>query len=119
MLVLLRRLLVALTVVAFVGGMTLQASPSAAALGLPGNSQADMGCPQMATHQPAEQKPIPNRGMDSDCVKQMGCLGTPSLPTRSDEPAVPVTFSRIIYSLASRRQAGSSVEPELLPPIAR
>ena len=114
---LLRRLLVALTIIPFVGGMTLQATPSAAALGLVGSSHVDTGCPNMAAHLPAEQQPMPTRGTGADCMKQMGCLGTPSLPARSGEATVPFTYSRVTYSLPSTTRVGGSVEPELLPPI--
>jgi hypothetical protein len=117
MLLLLRRLLVALTIVAFGGGMTIQAMPSAAALGFPTSSQADAACPHMATHDPGTQKPLPTRGMDADCLKQMGCLGMASLPIRPGEPAAPVTYSKVIYSVPSTPRDGASVKPELLPPI--
>src|SRR5437588_405083 len=114
---LLRRLLVAVTVVAFVMGMTIQVTPSAAALGLLGSSHADSGCPHMTMHPSAEQKPIPRRGMDTDCVKQMGCVGTPTLPIRSGETAVPFAYGLVRYSLPSTQRAGGAVKPELLPPI--
>ena len=119
MFAILRRVLVLVTIVAFAGGMTVQATPSAAALGLSSSSKADTGCPHMATHLPAGQKPMPTRGTDADCVKQMGCLGTPSLPIRHGEPAIPVSYTRITYSLPSTPRIGGSVKPELLPPIAR
>src|SRR5437868_10051404 len=99
MLRMLRHVLVLVTIAAFAGGMTIQASPSAAALGLPGIGQADMPCPYMTAHQQAEQQPTPTRGKDTDCVKQMGCLGTPSLPARSGELAEPVAYSRVTYLL--------------------
>ena len=119
MFAILRRVLVLVTIVAFAGGMTVQATPSAAALGLSNSSKADTGCPHMATHLPAGQKPMPTRGTDADCVKHMGCLGTPSLPIRQGEPAIPVSYTRISYSLPSTLRVGGSVEPELLPPIGR
>lgn len=115
---LLRQLLVALTIVAFVGGMTIQATPSAAALGLLSDAQADGACPIMGTHQGGEQTPMPARGTGADCVKQMGCLGTPSLPIRSGETVALFAYSKVAYSLPSTPRAGGSVEPELLPPIA-
>jgi len=114
---LLRRLLVALTIVAFVGGMTIQVTPSVAALGLLGSSHVDSGCPHMTMHPSAEQKPMPTRGMDTGCVKQMGCVGTPTLPVRSGETAVPYAYSLVRYSLPSTQRAGGTVKPEPLPPI--
>ena len=119
MFAILRRVLVLVTVAAFSAGMTVQATPSAAALGLSSSSKADTGCPHMATHLPAGQKPMPTRGTDADCVKQMGCLGTPSLPVGPGEPTMPVTYSSITYSLPSTPRVGGSVEPEILPPIGR
>src|SRR5205085_337659 len=116
MLTILRRALVLVTLLAFVGGMTLQAMPSAAALGLPVSSQA-AACPHMETHNPGTQKPAPSRGVDADCVKQMGCLGIANLPIRPGEPAAPVTYSKVIYSVPSTPRDGASVKPELLPPI--
>src|SRR4051812_14288964 len=98
-----RRVLVLVTTIAFVGGMTLQAMPSAAALGLPVSSQA-AACPHMATHDPGTQQPLPTRGMDADCVKQMGCLGMASLPIRPGDPAAPVTYSKVIYSVPLTRR---------------
>jgi hypothetical protein len=115
----LRRVLVLVTIVAFAVGMTVQATPSAAALGLSGSSAADTGCPHMGTHYPEKQRPMPTRGTDADCIKQTGCLGTPSLPVRQGEPAIPVSYTRITYSLPSTPRIGGSVKPELLPPIAR
>ena len=117
MLKILRRALVLVTILAFVGGMTIQAMPSAAALVFPTSSLADAACPNMATHDPGTQKPAPARGMDADCVKQMGCLGVASLPIRPGEPAAPVTYSKVTYSVRSTPRDGASVKPELLPPI--
>jgi hypothetical protein len=119
MFAILRRVLVLVTIVAFAGGMTVQATPSAAALGLSGRSAADTGCPHMATHHSEKQRPMPIRGTDADCIKQMGCIGTASLPIRQGEPAIPVSYTRITYSLPSTPRVGGSVEPELVPPIGR
>ena len=118
MVAILRRVLVLVTIVAFAGGMTVQATPSAAALGLSGSSAADTGCRHMA-HHPGKQNPMPTRGTDADCIKQMGCLGTPSLPVRQGEPALSVSYTRITYSLPSTPRIGGAVKPELLPPIGR
>src|SRR5438105_4464066 len=97
----LRRVVVLVTIVAFAAGMTVQATPSAAAMGLSSSSEPDTGCPYIGAHSPEKQKPRPTHGTDADCVKQMGCLGTPSLPIRHGEPAIPVSYTRITYSLPS------------------
>ena|SRR5437764_7110967 len=117
MLTILRRALVLMTILAFISGMAIQAMPSAAALGVPINSHTDAACPHMATHDPGTPKSVPSRGMDADCVKQMCCLGIASLPIRPGEPAAPVTYSTITYSVPSTPRDGASVKPELLPPI--
>jgi hypothetical protein len=60
-LIIVRKLLVALTVFAFVAGTTMQATPSAAAPGMPVDSEADAGCPYMAMQQKGtgKQQPVP------------------------------------------------------------
>ena len=118
MVTVLRKVLVALTIFAFVGGMTMQATPSAAALGLAGGVTADAGCPYMTMHQQhaGDSQPAKRSGMDADCVKQMGCLGT-ALPIQPGELAGPVAYSKVTYCLSSTLRGGGSVEPELLPPI--
>lgn len=117
MLAILRRIIVLVTIVAFASGMTLQGTPPVADLELSSNSNAEMGCPHLATHHPEKQKPMPTRNTDADCVKQLGCLGTPYLPVRPGEPAVPFSYSKITYSLPPTPLVGGSVKPELLPPI--
>src|SRR5437763_7383992 len=99
--------------------MMVPAPQSSPFLGLTRSPVADTGCHHMATHHPGKQSPMPTRGTDTDCVKQMGCLGTPSLPIRQGEPAIPVSYTRITYPLPSTLRVGGSVEPELLPPIGR
>ncbi len=89
----LRRLIVVLSVLAFVSGMSIQAIPSAEALGLSavaGGAKADPECPRMAIEHHSEGMPIPLpcKGIMLDCVKQMGCLGTPALPDRADAASV-------------------------------
>jgi hypothetical protein len=118
MLLVLHRLLAALTIFAFIGGMTTQATPSAAALGLPGESKTDAGCPYMAMHQQdaGDPEPVKRGGMDADCIKQMGCLGT-ALPLRPGELPGPVAYSKVTYCLSPAPRVGGWVEPELLPPI--
>ena len=118
MLPILRRVLVLITIIAFVGGMTLQAMPSAVALGLPTSSQADAACPHMATDHPGTQKPLPARSMDADCVKQMGCIGSPNVPSRSAEMQRRVSYTTVTYWSLTQYRTGLSVEPDLFPPIA-
>ena len=117
-----RRFIVLLSVLAFISGMTTQAIPSAEALGLTRASavaKADPECPRMAM-QHADQdvpKPRPCKGIMPDCVKQMGCLGSPALPARSDAVYVPVSYNVVAYWLPCPVLSGRDVEPDLLPPI--
>ena len=119
----LRRLLVLLSVLAFVSGMTIQAIPSVAALGLTTaqvSAKADPECSRMAMEHHGEgiPVPLPCKGIMLDCVKQMGCLGTPALPNRSTAISVPVAYSVVAYWLPSPMLSGRDVEPDLYPPIA-
>jgi hypothetical protein len=123
MLGILRRLVVALSIIAFVSGMTVQAVPSAVALGLSsvsGDAKADPECPRMAMERHGESKPVPLpcKGIMLDCVKQMGCLGTPALPDRSDAVSRLVAYSAVGYWSPYAVLSGRYVEPDLYPPIA-
>jgi hypothetical protein len=119
----LRRLTVLLSVLAFMSGMTVQAIPPAQALGLSmaeGVTKADQECPRMAMERHADTVPIPMpcKGIMLDCVKQMGCLGTPALPDRSAAVSVPVAYSLVAYWASCPPLSGQDVEPDLFPPIA-
>ena len=119
----LNRLIVALTIFAFIGGMSIQAIPSAEALGLgtaEGSAKADPECPRMAMEHHSRGMPIPPpcKGIMLDCVKQMGCLGTPALPDRADAVSVPVAYSMVTYWSPGPVLSGRDVEPDLFPPIA-
>jgi hypothetical protein len=119
----LRRLVVALSVLAFVSGMTVQAIPSAEALGLStsgGIAKADPDCPRMAKEYHGDSVPVPapRKGITLDCVKHMGCLGTPALPDRSDAVSAPIAHSIVAYWAPYPALAGRDVEPDRFPPIA-
>ena|SRR5260221_13129571 len=118
----LRRFIVLLSVLAFVSGMTTQAIPSAEALGLTKPSavaKAEPECPRMAMDHPDRgvPKPLPCKGIMPDCVKQMGCLGSPNLPERSDSVYEPVSYRIVAYWLPCPMLSGQDVEPDLFPPI--
>jgi len=55
--------------------------------------------------------------MDPECIKQMGCLGTPSLPLRLGTNFVPFAYGKVEYSTPAVLRAGRSIKPDLLPPI--
>src|SRR5438876_10541934 len=120
--VILRRLVVVLSVLAFVSGMTIQELPSAEAMGLRtrvSSAKADPECARMAMEHHGEGMPVPApcKGMMLDCVKQMGCLGTPALPDRSTAVSVPVAYTSVAYWPLSPVLSGRGIEPDLLPPI--
>ena len=117
------RLVVALSLLAFASGMTLQVTPSAQALGLSmaeRGARADPECPRMAMehHRESVPVPLPCKGIMLDCVKQMGCLGTPALPDRSAAVSIPIAYSIVAYWAPCPALSGQNVEPDLFPPIA-
>ena len=111
----LHRLIVVLSLLAFVGGMTLQLMPPKAAFA----AAPVLGdCQHMTV--PADAGPshtMPCKGLDPECVKQMGCLGTANLPLRPLSPATLFSYSRVAYWLPAATFAGRSIKPDLLPPI--
>ena len=117
MFLLLRRVLVALTIIAFAGGMTLQLLPPKEALTASHTAAPD--CSHMAAMQAktGSAPAMPCKGMDPECVKQMGCLGTASLPL--PQPATPIVFAyhKVAWWLPTSSPSGRSIEPALLPPI--
>lgn len=119
----LRRFIVLLSVLAFFGGMTTQAIPSAEALGLTkanGAAKAGPECPRMAMEHPDRDvpKPLPCKGIMPDCVKQMGCVGSPNVPSRSAEMQRQVSYTTVTYWSLTEHRTGLSVEPDLFPPRA-
>ncbi|HJS87129.1 MAG TPA: hypothetical protein VJ779_16855 [Acetobacteraceae bacterium] len=120
---LLRGLLVAVTVLAFLGGTTVQAMPVLKANGVPaGIVKASVPCDHMAAMgQSGSAVPghdAPCKGITPDCVKQMGCIGVPSLPARADVLITPVSYVTITYWSPRPTLGGVSPEPDLFPPIA-
>jgi hypothetical protein len=103
---------------AFIGGMTLQLMPPKAALAA--DVPPEMGdCPQMAM-QPADAgagHKAPCKGMDRECVKQMGCLGTANLPLSPPSLAAVFSYHKVAYWLPTAIFAARSIKPDLLPPI--
>jgi hypothetical protein len=114
----LHRLVVVLTASAFIGGMTLQVMPPKAALAA--DIAPAMGdCAQMAMP-PADAAAghkAPCKGMDPECVKQMGCLGTANLPLHPPSLATVFSYHKVAYWLPAVIFAGRSIKPDLLPPI--
>jgi hypothetical protein len=116
----LRGLLVAVTVLAFLGGTTVQAMPLLTASGMA--AKASVPCDHMAAMgQPGSAVPghkAPCKGITPDCVKQMGCIGIPSLPVRAGVLVTPASYITITYWPPQETLGGLSLKPNLFPPIA-
>ncbi|HJU15801.1 MAG TPA: hypothetical protein VJ770_04965 [Stellaceae bacterium] len=118
----LHRLIASLMMFAFLGAMSVQAIPSAEALGLAGSEQATKAgtdCSRMAVGHPERRasQPMPDKGPMPDCVKKMGCIDSLVIPSRSGELATPVSYTPVAYWVPAQPRAGLSVEPDLFPPI--
>src|SRR6266851_8860938 len=116
-----KRLITILTAFAFILAMSVQVVPSAEALGLTPVAKAadvDEHCPRMAAEHPDQGMPplMPCKGIMPDCVKQMGCIGSPNVPSRSAEMRRRVSYTTVIYWSLTEYRTGLSVEPDLFPP---
>jgi hypothetical protein len=124
MLLFVHRLLSLVTALAFLGGATLQAMPMADIQEMQpraGAMQVDLPCDQMTAMAQASKPagdPLPCKGLTLDCIKQMGCVGVPSLLPSADVLATSVVYAAIIYWPARPQLDGVSREPDLFPPIA-
>jgi len=116
----LRNMLLAVTLLAFFGGMTLQAMPPVSAAVGSGTAKMADNCPHMSPlqHQGGSTRSMPCKSMDPECVKQMGCLGIASLPLRQAALEGPFAYGKAAYWTPVLNRAGRSIEPELLPPIS-
>jgi hypothetical protein len=121
----LRRLLVVLTGLAFLGGAVVQAMPSArlmaSACGDATQTVTGDCCAKMAMKDhamPAPMKQVPCKGILLDCAKQLGCITSQALPASLTALGSPTAYGCVAYwpPLASR--TGLSVKPDLFPPIA-
>lgn len=115
---LLHRLLVALTAFAFFGGGILQAMPVENGQGSH-TMQVGMPCDQMTgmMQSPKSGTEMPCKGITPECIKQMGCIGFPSLPA-THQLSTSVTYAVVSYHLLQQSVQGVSPEPDLFPPIA-
>lgn len=117
----LRRFVLVLTGLAFIGGATVQAMPPSDPLGIAAMQLAmspDGDCASKKIDaQTTPSKTTPCKTVDLDCVKSMGCIGSPTIPGRPDSLAVPVQYARVAYWSTLSSRAGRSVEPDLFPPI--
>jgi hypothetical protein len=117
----LHRVLVAVTVLAFLGGTTVQAMPRADPQDVAEQAmQVGMPCEYMATMAAASKTAgghMPCKGITPDCIKQMGCIGFPTLPS-TDGLSTQVAYTTLRYRLMQHRLTGLALKPALFPPIA-
>jgi hypothetical protein len=117
----LHRVLVAVTVLAFLGGTTVQAMPPADLQDVAEQAmQVGMPCDHMTTMASASKTAdghMPCRGITPDCIKQMGCIGFPTLPS-TDGLSTQVAYTTLRYRLMQHRLTGLALKPALVPPIA-
>ena len=113
----LHRLVVLFTAIAFVGGMSLQLMPPKEALA--SSHAAAPDCPHMAAMQAktGSAPAMPCKGIDPECVKQMGCLGTANLPLPEPAPPVVLAYHKVAWWLPVSSPSSRSIKPALLPPI--
>lgn len=110
----LRRLLVALTLLALLGGTTVQAMPTVATAG-----DLVMNCAHMDMHPQGApgHKQVPCNSNPLECLKQMACFGALSLPAPS-AVHTPVSYDVVTYWPVLLGKAGRSIAPDPFPPIA-
>ena len=112
------RLVVALTLFAFVGGMTLQLMPPRDALAAGVMSSAGDCSHMTMPPDDGSRRESPSQGTDlPECIKLMGCLGTPSLPLRVGADIVPFAYGKVVYWTPAVDRDGRSIKPDLSPPI--
>jgi hypothetical protein len=123
---LLRCVAVAVTGLAFLTGATIQVLPPGDLAMPPVRTAMDAmdamaDCPHMhaqAQHKAGPPKPMPCKGMTLDCMKWMGCIGFPNLPTPVAQGSAPVEYGRVAYWSVASLGDGRAIKPNLLPPIA-
>src|SRR5260370_30112859 len=119
MVVVLRRLALVVTGVAFLIGATVQAMPLSASSAI-SSLKASGDCAHMAVAEQATASPAkaPCNAVTIDCIKAMGCIGSPTIPTRPDQLSRLIQYSPVAYCSSPCARTGLSIEPDLLPPIA-
>jgi len=115
----LHRVVVGLTLLAFVGGMTLQLMPPKVAFATsPTPAAGDCSHMTMPPDNGSDGHKAPYQGSDlPECIKLMGCLGTPNLPLGLRPNFLPVAYCKIVYSTLAAFRGGRSVKPDPFPPI--
>jgi hypothetical protein len=121
----LRRLLIVLSALAFLAGAAVQAMPSArlmaAACGDAALTATSDCCAKMAMQDhamPSPMKQVPCKGISLDCAKQLGCISSQALPAPSTALGSPTAYGYVAYWPPLAWRAGLSLKPDLFPPIA-
>ena len=125
-LLVLRRLLIFLTGLAFLVGAGAQALPSARLMApaLAGAGQTVMGedCARMAMNGDATLAPmkqVPCKRISLGCTTQLGCICSPALPAPPAALGFPIAHGRLAYwASPAAAHDGLSIKPNLFPPIA-
>jgi len=116
MILVFRRCVLFLAILALVGGATLELAQSVQygpILGMDG-TPCDMTMPASALN---HTSPImPCKGMTPGCVKMMGCAAVSALPAHFMIFASPARYGAIDYWTSPSALAGLDLAPELLPP---
>jgi hypothetical protein len=121
----LRRLLIVLSGLAFLAGAAVQAMPSAhlmaAVCGDAAQTATSDCCAKMVMQDhamPAPMKQVPCKGISLDCAKQLGCISSQALPAPSTALGSPTAYGCVAYWPPLAWRAGLSLKPDLIPPIA-
>ena len=61
--------------------------------------------------------PMPCKAKIPDCYSSIGCIFMVALPLAYIPTATPTAWSRIVYASVTVARAGTSLEPDLGPPI--
>ncbi|MGH6843052.1 MAG: hypothetical protein ACREDV_13375 [Methylocella sp.] len=121
----LRRLLIVLTGLAFLVGAAVQAMPRAELMARDcmdgAQAAAPDCCANMAVKDPATPAPMkqmPCKGISLECANQPGCISSLAVPAQSIALGSPTDWGRVAYWPPDASQAGLSIKPGLFPPIA-
>ena len=119
----LRRLLIILTGLAFLVVAAVQAMPPGEFRATPCMAAANTAtgdcCANVAAMKdhPGPMKPVPCKGISLDCAKEFGCISSPALPAPSTALGSPTVYGRVAYWPPATSRAGLSIKPDLFPPI--
>ncbi|BCI69101.1 hypothetical protein [Acetobacter aceti] len=111
----LRRLVLVVVGLAFMGATTVQAMPQQN-VEQTTSLDASMPCCDGPVSMHPAGTTAPCKGMTPECLKVMQCLGVPDRPTQAAAIGRPVRYSVITYSVAQRIAVGRSPEPLSFPP---